>query len=975
MNLGSTVLGLLNGLTFGLLGIGLVLVYKSNRFLNLAHAQLGALAAQILAKLVLDDGVNWWLAAAACIPIGIAVGLAADRWVIRPLRERSASGVSLLLVTVGITQIIIGLSSINALGANQNKLVTQGYPLPFHATARIGGVVLNGADLLIAAVVPLTVVLLALFLQKTRLGKTIRAAASNPDAARLCGISARRVSAITWGIAGGLSALTAILEAPSEPTFSATSLGPTLLLVALGAAAMGAFTSITGAMAGGVLIGLVQQFTLAETANGGDAEVASLILILLIVLVRGKAIGRVFAVAGSAVRDLGPVRVPAALSSMFSVRYGRQLSVTVALTAALLVPLVPWLSSEGQRFHLALIVVYALAALSLTVAIGWAGQVSLGQFALVGAGAFIAGRLLLHGWSLPFVLIPAGLVGALVMIAVGLPAVRVPGLTLAVTTVGLALVAPDWLFRQSWFGSTQTFGVALSPPALARGLGRPGGQMAVYYFGLFVLVVASLGLYALRHSQAGRVMIAVRDNEAAAASFGVTPATVKLAALALSGFVAAGAGVVWADAWRVVSASQFSPELSLTLLAIPVIGGLGSVGGAVAAATAFYAATFFAAPHISSWFGAVGATVGFQLFLGGFGLVVTVLRAPHGLAGGVQSWWQRRLDRLASNPPATEPPLRPTLSVRGVRLYFGGVMALDGAEIDVRPGEIVGLIGPNGAGKTTLLNVISGRLQAEGGSVHLGGVDMAGMAAEIRSAFGLARSFQDAHLFPGLTVTEAVQVAMAKRYRSGLLASAAAAPWVKMAEADSRQSAAAILERLGLDTWKDTLTSELSTGTRRICDLAAQVASRPSVLLLDEPTAGVAQREAESFGPLLRRIRDELDCSILIVEHDMPLLMGLCDRIYAMVAGSVISSGTPEQVRRDPQVIASYLGTDDVAVARSGALSGTDTLALELVGVGSTDATTNGPSGTAKKAGAARKAAARKVVSGTPRKGPAGEEP
>jgi ABC-type branched-subunit amino acid transport system ATPase component len=141
---------------------------------------------------------------------------------------------------------------------------------------------------------------------------------------------------------------------------------------------------------------------------------------------------------------------------------------------------------------------------------------------------------------------------------------------------------------------------------------------------------------------------------------------------------------------------------------------------------------------------------------------------------------------------------------------------------------------------------------------------------------------------------------------------------VRWVERASRADADAVIERLGLAAYAHTLTSSLSTGTRRICDLAAQVAAGPKVLLLDEPTAGVAQREAEAFGPLLRRIRDELDCSILLVEHDMPLLMGLCDRVYAMEAGRVIAEGTPEEIRNDPSVIASYLGTDEVAIARSG---------------------------------------------------------
>jgi len=220
------------------------------------------------------------------------------------------------------------------------------------------------------------------------------------------------------------------------------------------------------------------------------------------------------------------------------------------------------------------------------------------------------------------------------------------------------------------------------------------------------------------------------------------------------------------------------------------------------------------------------------------------------------------------------------------------------------------LIGPNGAGKTTLLNVASGMLGADGGKVIVGGVDVSEYPPELRATYGLGRSLQQASLFPGLTVTETMQVAMSTQHRVGLLASAASAPWVRAGEGSSRKAARALLERFGLTAWADVLTDELSTGTRRICDLAAQVASVPKVLLLDEPTGGVAQREAEAFGPLLRGIRDELGLSVLIVEHDMPLLMGLCDHIYAMDQGRVISEGTPEQVRSDPAVIVSYLGTD-----------------------------------------------------------------
>jgi ABC-type branched-subunit amino acid transport system ATPase component/ABC-type branched-subunit amino acid transport system permease subunit len=919
VNAGTLVLGILNGLNIGLLGIGLVLVFKSNRFLNLAHAQLGALSAQLLAKLVIDDGWNWWIAFFTCVPLGIVIGLAVDRWVIRPLRERSASTASLLLVSVGVTEVLIGISAFGVTSADPAQLVRRGYPLPFGTTVRVGDVVLNGADLLVVAVVPLLVIALTSFLRWTATGKSIRAAASNPDAARLCGVSPRRVSGVVWGLAGGISAITAILQAPSQSSFDATALGPDLLLFALGAAAFGGFISISGALVGGLLIGVANQLALGITADGGIAHLIVFGLIVAIVVFRGRIIGHAFASTGAAVTERAPLRIPEAVKALPIVRWYRPLGVTVLVTIGLLLPLVPAWTSEGHRFQLSLIMVYALCAVSLTIAIGWAGQISLGQFAILGAGAFVAGHLLAAGWSLPFVLIPAGITGAVLMVLVGLPAVRVPGLTLAVTTLGLALVCPAWLFRQSWFGSDASFGIVLQPPALARGLGHPEGQIVVYYFCLVVLTGCAFGLAALRRTQAGRVIIAVRDNERAASSFSVTPATVKVAALALSGFLAGMAGVLWADAWRAVSFTQFQPTLSLAVLALPVIGGLGSITGAIVAATVFYTLTFFVAPHLTPYFGPLGGSLGFQLLLGGTGLIVTIVRTPHGLAGLAQDWWQRRLDKWAvTAPPVPDPADRPTLIVREVSHSFGGISALDDASIEVRPGEIVGLIGPNGAGKSTLLNVISGRLRPQHGAVTLGSLDLSDLPSEVRAAIGLGRTFQDAHLFPGLTVTETIQVAMAKRYRSSMLASSIGAPWVRHAEAQNMRSAHEVIDRLGLTDWSGALTGELSTGTRRICDLAAQVAARPRVLLLDEPTAGVAQREAEAFGPVLRRIRDELDCSILIVEHDMPLLMGLCDRVYAMVAGRVIASGTPEEVRADPRVIASYLGTDEVAIARSG---------------------------------------------------------
>jgi ABC-type branched-subunit amino acid transport system ATPase component len=405
----------------------------------------------------------------------------------------------------------------------------------------------------------------------------------------------------------------------------------------------------------------------------------------------------------------------------------------------------------------------------------------------------------------------------------------------------------------------------------------------------------------------------VRDNEAKAATFRVTPTTVKVGALCVSGFLAGSAGVLWADAWRNVTAAQFPADLSLAVLTAVVIGGIGSVAGAVAGGVVVYGMTLLVNPYVSSLFRSqAGSGVGFELLLGGLGLVIALRKYPQGIAGAVQSWWQGRIDRMATETQtrAIAAAEGPSLWVEGIHLSFGAQKALDGVSIEVGEGEIVGLIGPNGAGKTTLLNVISGVLPSARGAVLVGGVDVSEYPPELRATFGLGRSFQQASLFPGLTVTETLQVAMSTQHRVGVLASAASAPWVRAGEVSSRQAALAVLERFGLTRWADMLTDELSTGTRRICDLAAQVAAGPKLLLLDEPTGGVAQRDAEAFGPLLGDLREELGLSVLIVEHDMPLLMGLCDRVYAMDQGRVISEGTPSEVRADQAVIVSYLGTD-----------------------------------------------------------------
>ena len=230
--------------------------------------------------------------------------------------------------------------------------------------------------------------------------------------------------------------------------------------------------------------------------------------------------------------------------------------------------------------------------------------------------------------------------------------------------------------------------------------------------------------------------------------------------------------------------------------------------------------------------------------------------------------------------------------------------------------EIVGLIGTNGAGKSTLMNAISGFVPATG-SVELLGRDISHLPSYRRHRVGLGRGFQAARLYPTMTVRETMMVALEARERSWLLPSMVAVPPSPGAERRKSKEAAEIIGFLGLDRYGDELVSNLSTGTRRIVELGTLLAVDARVLLLDEPTGGVAQREAEAFGPLIVRIQRELGAAMLVIEHDMPLIMAISDRVYCLEAGSVIAEGTPAVIRHHPRVVASYLGTDERAIQRS----------------------------------------------------------
>jgi ABC-type branched-subunit amino acid transport system ATPase component len=258
------------------------------------------------------------------------------------------------------------------------------------------------------------------------------------------------------------------------------------------------------------------------------------------------------------------------------------------------------------------------------------------------------------------------------------------------------------------------------------------------------------------------------------------------------------------------------------------------------------------------------------------------------------------------------------LSVREVLVRFGGLTAVDVDELTVPRGAIVGIIGANGAGKTTLFDVVSGFVSPQRGSVQLDGRELVRRSPERRARLGLGRSFQSAALFGTMTVGETLAVAFHRQLR-GVTGLGSILALHHRTERSTWRRVEELVDLMGLNDYADNFVSELSTGTRRIVDLACVLAHRPTMLLLDEPSAGVAQREAEALETVIHRVKEKLDCTFLVIEHDIPLIRSLSDELYAMETGKVIAHGTPEQVLNDRRVIDAYLGTDRTAIERSGA--------------------------------------------------------
>ncbi len=924
------ILGAITGMTYGLSAAGLVIVYRTSRLINFAHAEIGVFAAAIFGLAVVRWQVPYWIAFPVALALGGVVAAGTEVVVVRRLRK--APRLMSIVATLGVGQFLLLFGFAVNSQAGQGELYPQPTGFPDFL---LQGLRVSPAFSGMLILSPILIIGLGLFLQRSRYGAMIRSAADNAEAARLSGVFASRMSSLAWALAGVLSAFTAILTQPTRGFTSPEDFGPSLLLMALAAGVLARMSSISVAVVSGLGLGVLEQVLSWNYPDAGAVELTLFVLILgALLLQRHRGSREEEKGSWAAVQAVRPL--PEELRSLWIVRNLGGLVALTALVAALVLPLV---ISHSAAVSMTVIFAYAIVALSIAVVTGMGGQLTLGQFAFAAIGAVASYHVSMRSGWFPMAFLYAGVVAGLVAVLVGLPALRIRGLMVTVTTLAFAIATPTAFLGHRWLLGD---GVDPGRPILF-GTTLDTGK-SYYFVGVATLVVAVLLVRNVRSSGLGRVLVAVRDNEDAARAFTVPATAVKLQGMLVAGFIAGIGGAAYAHALSYVGADTFPVTMSIEVVKIAVIGGISMLAGPLVGAAVVMGVPAFVPLGTA---GLAATSLGQLLIIMYLpkGLVQVVVPLRDRIArylgdragidvdaafarrdGHAEHTPQPQVSRPNEGKPRAvaasaasamlngHRPAGKILQAQGLQKSFGGVHAVRDVSFTVRQGETLGLIGPNGAGKTTTFELLSGFTQSDGGTVRFHGRDVTSLSPESRGQLGLIRSFQDAALFSTLTVEEVVMVACERSAPTGFFSSVTG---IATGEAHKRRHAREVIATMGLERYRTKQIMELSTGTRRITELACLVALEPKLLLLDEPSSGVAQRETEALGALLQDLKRQFGMTLVVIEHDIPMIMSIADRIIAMADGQILSIGTPAQVRNDPRVVEAYLGGDLTAIERS----------------------------------------------------------
>ncbi|GCE42574.1 Branched-chain amino acid transport ATP-binding protein LivG [Rhodococcus wratislaviensis] len=978
--LGYGVLSLGTAALYAFLAIGIVLIRRGSGVLNFAQGALLMFAAYFFNQLSEQWNIPTAPAAVLTIAITGLIGLLFHVLVMRPLRN--STQLNRVIATLGLA-IILQASVGLVFGSDSRSVPTV---LPDGKFTVFGQEV--GADILIRFVI-ISIVASGLwaFFRYTTRGLATTAVAENPQAASTIGWSPDAVAGASWFAGAGLAGLAGVLMAPLQNPLSSNNL---LLLIvpALAVALFAGFVSFPLTILAAFVIALIEleiqvhRFGEDWSLKGLDKAVP-VVAIVLFLIWRGRSIPeRGHLSEERPMLGTGRVNVPA-------------LIIGTAIVLVLIWFVLPpsWLGA------LTLNAVWALLLLSVVVLVGYAGQLSLGQVAFAGIAALVSGRLVAtQDWPLEWALLAGVIAVVPVGILFALPALRARGLQLAVVTLGMSVAIDAIFFQRTYYSpapegaQTSIFGDALSKPegtvvGEAHLFGIPIDKtLYPERYATFVLIaflIAALAVASMRRGRVGRRLIAVRTNERAAASIGVSIFGAKLYAFALSAGIAGLGGVLFAFQQRNITygAGAFAPFQSVLIIAFAVVGGIGYITGSFAGAMlvsgalgsrigSAFSTSLGKVPWLSRLIGtAIAAIAGLAIgraiqrgvghlprylpwiFLAVFAgsgialggrmqewltnldrylpliggvVVILILMQPggRGIAGFATAQVQKMSNRGRPTLPDSERGTsikilddsndRPqrvgattSLVVKDLTVRFGNVRAVDNVSLSIRSGEIVGLIGPNGAGKTTTVDAITGYSSIASGQIRLGEVALTAMSAHKRARAGVSRSFQNLELFEDLTVLENIRAASDTRDALAYVTNL-----VTPGNRPLTQAAVAAIRVFDLEHDLNRPVRDLSYGRRRLVAIARAVATAPSILLLDEPAAGLDEHESAELAALTRRLANEWGLGILLIEHDMAFVMDVCDRVTVLDFGRQIASGTPAQVQSDPVVLAAYLGDE-----------------------------------------------------------------
>lgn len=950
---GVVLKGVVLGGLQAMVAMGLVLLYRSARIVNFAQGAIGVLGLTVV--VVLISGEHWSYAAA--VPTGLAVTVAVG-WGTSLLVRRFAESSRMIftVATIGLAELLNAANVELPRAVDLRSTVT--FATPFSFRFAVYPLAFTGDALVAMGAVVVLLVALWAFFQRTETGVAIRAAADNRERALLLGIPVHRLSTVSWMVAAGLAGVGAILSAPITGVSVGQPADPSVLLAPLAAAVLAGMESLPLTVVWSIILSIVDQSVFWSFHNQVYSQIVFFVLVM-VAMVGRRSTGARQLPGGDAPPGADRVAQSGRWDAVVALRRTRRVLLAAMAVAAAVVPLA---FSAPTVVAFQYVAIYGILALSLVVLSGWAGQISLAQYAFAGIGAAATGTALVRAQlPLPLAMVVAAAVGAGVACLLGLPALRIRGLYLAVATMAFAVPVSSWLLSPSFVPWLNPVAPSIRPPILFHRFDL-ASPWTFYELCLGLLLLSMWAVHNLRRSRTGRIVVAVRDNPRASAAYGISPLRARLLAFAVAGALAGVAGSLIVVSTSGMPAAGFSPSESVDVFAMAVIGGLGSITGAVAGAVYAQGVVHFL-PQV--W----------RYVADGGGLLVLLMVMPEGLAGVVaragdlvDRALEHRLRRGRSpadepqgppvaaelgaahtaalrmgaledlevaeqaapdaSPPDARPAGRvPLVDLDGVSVHYGRSPALVDVSLGVAQAEVLAILGTNGAGKSTALRVLAGLVRPSRGTVRFLGEDITRWSTGDRVAAGIATVLGGRSVFGSLSVLDNLRMgAWTVRHRHG----------------DTRFTGAATQRVLDLfPALRPRLHQPaglLSGGEQQMLALAQSLLCRPKVLLVDELSLGLAPTAVADILDVLRDLVDS-GITVVVVEQSVNVATAISQRAVFVERGRVRFSGPTPALSQQPELLRSvFLHAADRAGRRHVDPGAAASAAAALAGLGAAGA-------------------------------------